>query len=1145
MIFYKLLKTKDIICCVIFCSIILSHINGQPITQEKIIKDSVQSASLLILCDSFRQKGEHPVALTFAKEALSTVKNNNRLLQVMPLCEIGVCYYYLNQLDSAVISYKTALGILLDLGLPSDKQIGVCYNDLGVFYTSLGDYREALNYHIKGIAHAKKYNSGDLVSLATSYSTIGTAYQYLNELDSALLFHKKAFEIREEKLGNESKEAAHSLYSIATCYGQLDRRGEQIELCLKVLEIYEKNDESNLLLWQVNNELGEAYNNIDNFEKAIEQHKKSLKNLLRAKTLDSLHISITYNNLGRSYFRNADHQGAKKNYLKALASFPKKLAKNHPYMASFYSNIGVLYSFHDSEKSLFYYQKAINIRIRKFGEFNSNLSSSYHNLSIRYFEKEDYEKALNLSKKAIKSHLEDLPNYHSNLVQYYVVAGDCLIELGQYEKAKEYFEKADKIEEYLLAKGQTIHKLTDWRFGMLYYEAKDYAKAIHSFNKSLTSNIRIKGEINPVTCKYYWWFAKSLRADKQYNQYETALLKGLKAGNFKEAKNLSQVNNLQIVIQLLSALGSLYVEKYKSTEQNGNNIDKARNYYLQALECLNYQINSTELNPSQDYREQFKLIYEGLIKISLLDKSQSKKQSIIEAFCYSEKSQASILLQSILDKDALSFLNDSATLKNTEYANRLKISSLEKKVYELSLNDDYEKDTNYLNISTQLYNLKEENQSLKNELLKKYPEYQASKTSCNNLINDLSNLLGEKQTFLEYFVGDSSIFTFVITNDTFYINQAKKDFPLKQYVQNMREGIYQPFQNKKLSTIELDSLNRLYTESAYKLYEKLILPVKKIIPKQRELIIVPDGVLGYIPFDALLTQPIDKSIKIRDYPYLLKDYQTSVAYSATLLKEMKGKKHRKTPSKNFLGIAPLFNNGEDSSFYASRFIDYANKRNRLGTLDKNIPEVKNLQEIVGGDILIDAFATKQAFLQNAENYKVLHLSTHGKANDKIGDYSFLAFYQLKDSLENEWLYNRELYDLNLNADMVVLSACETGIGELQRGEGIISLARGFSYAGAKSIITSLWTVDDTEAPILMEGFYNYLYRGYTKDAALRQAKLDYLQTSPKPEPYFWATFIPIGDMQPINFHNSTSWWVWGLLAGGLLLVTLFFWRKNM
>ena len=113
----------------------------------------------------------------------------------------------------------------------------------------------------------------------------------------------------------------------------------------------------------------------------------------------------------------------------------------------------------------------------------------------------------------------------------------------------------------------------------------------------------------------------------------------------------------------------------------------------------------------------------------------------------------------------------------------------------------------------------------------------------------------------------------------------------------------------------------------------------------------------------------------------------------------------------------------------------------------------------------------------------------------------------------QFLYNRDLYNLTLNAEMVVLSACETGIGELQKGEGIISLARGFSYAGAKSIITTLWSINDEKSKELMLSFYSNLKEGQTKDAALRQAKLDFIHKySHRAHPFFWAAFIPIGDM---------------------------------
>jgi CHAT domain-containing protein len=121
-------------------------------------------------------------------------------------------------------------------------------------------------------------------------------------------------------------------------------------------------------------------------------------------------------------------------------------------------------------------------------------------------------------------------------------------------------------------------------------------------------------------------------------------------------------------------------------------------------------------------------------------------------------------------------------------------------------------------------------------------------------------------------------------------------------------------------------------------------------------------------------------------------------------------------------------------------------------------------------------------------------------------------------VENELLYVRDLYNLELNADLVVLSACETGLGRLRRGEGIISLARAFAYAGARAIVTTLWSVDDEKAKDLMLDFHGHLKRGEPVDAALRRAKLDYLQRRPGPaeaHPFFWAGFAPIGDMRPL------------------------------
>ena len=147
------------------------------------------------------------------------------------------------------------------------------------------------------------------------------------------------------------------------------------------------------------------------------------------------------------------------------------------------------------------------------------------------------------------------------------------------------------------------------------------------------------------------------------------------------------------------------------------------------------------------------------------------------------------------------------------------------------------------------------------------------------------------------------------------------------------------------------------------------------------------------------------------------------------------------------------------------------------------------------------------------------LSTHGKADDRLGDFAFIGFGARKLGFF-EKLYARELYDFSLNADMVVLSACETGLGVLERGEGIISMSRAFAYAGAKSIFTTLWQVDDKNTKDLIVSFYQKMEEGENKSVALQKAKLDYLDCQEgkgeRMHPFFWAGFVGIGDMNPIK-----------------------------
>ena len=184
-------------------------------------------------------------------------------------------------------------------------------------------------------------------------------------------------------------------------------------------------------------------------------------------------------------------------------------------------------------------------------------------------------------------------------------------------------------------------------------------------------------------------------------------------------------------------------------------------------------------------------------------------------------------------------------------------------------------------------------------------------------------------------------------------------------------------------------------------------------------------------------------------------------------------------------------------------------------------EARAVIELFGGDLYEGSEARSEAFLEKAAQYRILHLATHGKAGRSMGEMSFLAF---SPEGESPVVYMRQIEALDLRADLVVLSACETSVGEYRQGQGVISLSRGFFKAGARSVAATLWSVDDARHADLMRDFFVLLKKGLRKDEALRQAKLEHLNERPHDEahPVYWAAAVLTGDVRALApFPRST------------------------
>jgi CHAT domain-containing protein len=309
-----------------------------------------------------------------------------------------------------------------------------------------------------------------------------------------------------------------------------------------------------------------------------------------------------------------------------------------------------------------------------------------------------------------------------------------------------------------------------------------------------------------------------------------------------------------------------------------------------------------------------------------------------------------------------------------------------------------------------------------------------------------------------------------------------------------------------------------------KFYEILIEPCLAYTDR-KSFTIIPDGAITYIPFEGLITGDTDTEyINYLNLPYMIKEYSIGYSHSSTLL--FSERYQSKSPEDKVLAFAPLYVDPLDR-LDTAQFRDINENVEILFPLVGTIKEVQSINETVPSRVFIDENATEANFKKNASDYSVLHLAMHTIMRDDNPLFSLLAFTNaIEDSIEDNRLYAYEIYNLELNAQMAVLSSCNSGTGEMKKGEGMMSLARGFIYAGCPSIVMTLWQVADKSSSELMTSFYKYLKRGKSKQEAMRLAKIDYLQKADDltSNPYFWSGFVVVGDSKPIYQKSGFAYW---------------------
>ncbi len=651
--------------------------------------------------------------------------------------------------------------------------------------------------------------------------------------------------------------------------------------------------------------------------------------------------------------------------------------------------------------------------------------------------------------------------------------------------------------------------------GDIYYNDAKPDSALFYYNKSIEYSDRIFSDVHPSKARSYCGIGNVYRSKRNF---ETAHQFYQKAG--KNAFSSLEIMNVKI------ETARLYNEWY-SQSRAIKDLDSGL-VLLESALYLNDLSRREQFNhESKESRSELQSEIAGLgTEIAWKGFESTGMQEYIEkCFHFMEKNKANILLDKVYEINARKFSGIPGDVLEKETRLRGELSYLQS-----HLNYDRNKD----DISDLIrYDDKQlEYINLISDIEKRYPEYYNLKYARESVtIEQVQEVVkGTGEMIIMYYTANDRIYIAGVSESKAVLKLIDKDGSFNnsfsQYTGQMNVD--------KVSEMARDAtmLNSFIRSSRY-LYRQLIEPViRESGGKINKLTIVPDGQLCYLPFEALLISSAEKPVNYGDLPYLIKEYPVSYEYSASML--MKRTDKAENRRLRYLGFAPEYESGH---------LNRPDLGNVLVPLISGRDEIELCSDVWKGSSFIGNQATDVNFTANANKYNIIHLALHTIINDDDSRLSCMIFSPSHTENDEGLLYISDLYNMELNSELIMLSGCETGTGSFKYGEGIISLARAFRYAGCRSLLMSLWKINDKSSREVMVQFNRNLKKGMDKAEALREAKLDYIENSAIAHPAYWAGFVITGDSKPLKHRFRFPVVVIGvILVAGLVVVLV---RKSL
>lgn len=813
-----------------------------------------------------------------------------------------------------------------------------------------------------------------------------------------------------------------------------------------------------------------------------------------------LHTANILKFLGVAYYNVGDATEAERTLNAALRCAEKN--GDEKQRLSVLRNLAMIYSTGDQLKSI---QIAKDIL-----QFETDNYIVLNNLGIAYMSIDSFEQAERYQLLSLEEKIKQEGPGHEYVANSYFNLGQLYNAWGKHTKAKEVLLKA--LQMRLDADMEDGAALSNnyYHLGVATQKTAQYDAALNFYVKSIKALIPSYRPSEKLTIP-------SLDADIESKIQLTYPLAGIAETCYEKGKAATDNKQLLLATEFLQTNMALIDQirgEYFSEASKQMLMEQARTTYELAWETT------------------FELIEKGNI-----DEAMALKM----LYGHIEKSKYVLLNDAKAIADA-KFKSIPDSLIKKELALKEALAELEQELF------IQKKEGKGNDLAGQIYNLKKDIDELNAYFKVDFPEYfQLSHAEIKSL-EEVQLYLKERDNtaILEYALTDSSLYLIHITSSGYQIKKTPLDSTFWQDLEDMRRIV----SNRPAGAINSEEWQQDYEafyNSGRNLYQTLVGPIVDQLSAEK-IIIIPDGKLGYLPFQLLLSQDIDKNTlaqgNYRSLPFWLKDKDIRYEYSASLL--INDKNEREKGPVAYAGFAPSY---QVEELYAAIPNLGDREKSELANLVHNKAEVQDVASLFGSPPYIGEKASKARFLEIGPQAQILHLSMHGLVHDKEPLYSHLAFCNTDSSAEYE-LYAYELYNMPLKADLAVLSACNTGAGEMQKGEGIMSLSRAFKYAGCPNIVMSLWPANELSSKKLVVGFFEQLKAGKQKDSALKEAQQQYLYEDrslpiKKTHPFYWANFVLIGDDEALDLaasNRNAPYLIGGL--GVLIILSLFLVRTR-